>query len=329
MKVALRSLSKVFGSEIDLFICSSSFEERCLSVPKSLDPTKVKRVLVCENQDYESFISQNTEILLKYFGRRAKKVLLRTDNPVFVADNLQEALHSSLHSRVHSCVVDITTFTHEGLLILIRILNESGFSGSLRFIYAGAEDYAINAQDSQKWLSKGVDSVRSVLGYPGAMMPSRLLHLVVLVGFESERAEKLIEAYEPATISLGLGAQGQSVSPKHYLTNEEFHRKVLDFAQNLATQNTASNQFSFSCVDPFETKNSLMEQIALHPDHNTVIAPMNTKVSTLGAALVALENEHIQISYAHAVQYNTDGYSSPSHSSRVFDGKDFLRQTKS
>ena len=44
---------------------------------------------------------------------------------------------------------------------------------------------------------------------------------------------------------------------------------------------------------------------------NTVIAPMNNKISTVGAALAALKNPNIQISYAQADIYNVVGYSMP------------------
>ena len=44
---------------------------------------------------------------------------------------------------------------------------------------------------------------------------------------------------------------------------------------------------------------------------NTVIAPLNTKISTIGADLAALENENIQLAYAKPNIYNVDGYSIP------------------
>ena len=38
---------------------------------------------------------------------------------------------------------------------------------------------------------------------------------------------------------------------------------------------------------------------------------MNTKISTLGAAMVALEDESIQVCYAQADVYNANNYSTP------------------
>ncbi len=42
-------------------------------------------------------------------------------------------------------------------------------------------------------------------------------------------------------------------------------------------------------------------------DYNIVIAPMNKKISTIGAALLPLENTDIQLCYVPARYYNTEG----------------------
>jgi hypothetical protein len=50
---------------------------------------------------------------------------------------------------------------------------------------------------------------------------------------------------------------------------------------------------------------------------------MNTKLSTSGAALAALEADEIQLCYASARHYNIEGYSRPSQECIIF--QDFLR----
>ena len=78
-------------------------------------------------------------------------------------------------------------------------------------------------------------------------------------------------------------------------------------------------QFQFSCVDPRNAKRAIIEQAKKFPEHNTVLAPMNTKVSTLGAALAAFEEESLQVCYAHPSAYNTATYSLPGLDCRLFD----------
>ena len=53
--------------------------------------------------------------------------------------------------------------------------------------------------------------------------------------------------------------------------------------------------------------------------HNALIAPMNTKISTVGAALLAMEDDTIQLCYATAHQYNEKGYSTPGQECYYFN----------
>jgi hypothetical protein len=156
-----------------------------------------------------------------------------------------------------------------------------------------------------RWLSKGVAEVRSVLGYPGEFFPSRKTHLIVLVGFEHERASKLVEIYEPNILSLGYGKAGSETSQKHYSANRNYHKLVREA---VATYTTV-REFEFSCSNPWDAKKAILAQVATTPDHNVVVAPMNTKISTVGCALAAVENQTIQLSYAKAMSYNYQQYS--------------------
>ena len=57
----------------------------------------------------------------------------------------------------------------------------------------------------EKWLSKGVKEIRSVLGFPGEILPSRKNHLIVLTGYEYERAKTIIDILQPYSLALGFG----------------------------------------------------------------------------------------------------------------------------
>lgn len=55
----------------------------------------------------------------------------------------------------------------------------------------------------------------------------------------------------------------------------------------------------------------LLADAEAHANMNLVVAPMNSKISTLGAALAARVNPDIQLCYAPAVTYNFENYSKP------------------
>jgi hypothetical protein len=142
-----------------------------------------------------------------------------------------------------------------------------------------------------------------VLGYPGASRPSRKSHLIVLVGFESDRAERLLDEYQPHVISLGFGQDGTATSSKHQ------HVTRLAFGQ-LASK-AKYNEFEFFCDDVAAVESAVAIQVSRFPDCNVVIAPMNTKLSTVGVAGAAFRNDDIQLCYASASRYNVEGYSRP------------------
>jgi hypothetical protein len=249
------------------------------------------------------------------FAGKSISVYLETRNPIKSADSIQKALQQAGDYKPARYLIDITTFTHESLLILLKLLQAHLDLGSnVQFAYSPAKEYAIGLEIKDKWLSKGIDEIRSVLGYPGLLLPSRKVHLIILVGFESERAARLIDEYEPAVVSLGFGKADESITVNHHEANVAFH-KILSMKY------TNVMDFSFSCIDPYETKTAIEAQIAKKADHNVVIAAMNTKISTIGAALVALQNESIQLCYAHANQYNIESYSSPSEDCYIFELK--------
>jgi len=302
----LSDLAKDVSRRFDIFICSASYEERCKSVANALaDHQIVGKRLVCFNQKSSSAVASNAEYLTNRLGSNAEQVLLDKTSPLVTADNLQRALsRAEGDGNDLSYLVDITTFTHEALLILLRLLQSRVKRSPVVLAYAVAEEYSVGLPPEQKWLSKGITDIRSVLGYPGDSKPSRKSHLIILVGFEFDRAERLIDEYQPHVISLGFGQPGSATATQH----EQINR--LAFAQ-LASKVSKYKEFEFSCVDVAAVEAAVSVQASLFPDCNVIVAPMNTKLSTVGVAGAAFRNIEIQLCYASASLYNVEGYSKP------------------
>ena len=301
----LRDVASRFPQTFDIFICSASYEKRCLSIPLQINPSIVNRALICANEDHIDRMAENFGHLKAHFANKAREVMLRTDNPLVGGDRLQKAIQESIISKPRTLVIDVTTFTHEGLLILLKLLSISlRQTDQVWIAYAPASEYAVGLEGDKKWLSRGIREIRSVLGYPGLLKPSQKMHLVILVGFEAERAELLIDAWEPDAVSLGKGFDATDEAKRHLPTNIRTLRQLL-------VHYPRHDEFDFSCIDAGATKVALELQVAKYPDHNTVIAPMNTKLSTIGAGLYALSNSDAQICYAPALTYNISNYSAP------------------
>ena len=309
--------SALSGAPIDVFICSASFEDRCMSITDNLGTAQIEKSIVAYNANFQSLVQSNLTYLSEKLNERTAQhqtveLALYTSKPIRTADQIAREVGAAVRAGAHRFVIDTTTFTRESLLVLVRFLKQSlKTSDSVQFLYAPAKEYSTGDEYKNKWLSKGIREVRSVLGYPGDFLPSRRNHLIILVGFEDDRAISLIRECEPALISLGLGDSAEASTGPHQSTNE--HR----FARLKSSLDSASD-FVFKGYDAEATRKILKERVRAAPDLNTIIAPMNTKISTLAAAALALENESIQICYAQANIYNYSRYSSPNDNFYLF-----------
>jgi hypothetical protein len=319
-KILLSSLATSLTQPIVLFIGMASFESRCTTLLQEFVRSKIcNDFCFFTNLQAGKDAAKNLQTMQQLVEDNASTTSLDLDSPTLAASAFLKAIDSTRALEDGAIFVDTTTFTHEQLLILFRVLTEAKLSRLVIFGYTGADAYSTNTELKNAWLSKGVSQIRSVLGFPGNLLPSKRLHLIVLVGFEHERAKTVIERFEPNVLTLGIGKRDESVSERHHATNTHFFEEVKRFVELKASISTDVRTFEFSCVDPLAAHQSVLDQVALSPDHNTVICPMNTKLSTLGVALAATQNESIQICYSRAIEYNEDGYSTPSKQITLFE----------
>lgn len=318
-KVLLHEINSLFRNGIELYIGMASFEDRCLSTLKALNQSP-KQCLFFKNITAGHLAERNLNHLMNMSSGHNMVIDLDLDSPITAADAFTKAISENIHTSYSGEIfIDTTTFTHEQLLILLRILDQTQPTNKVYMGYVGAEKYSTNTDVNNVWLSRGVAQIRTILGYPGSFAPSKKLHLIVLAGFEHERAAAVIEKFEPARLTLMCGAPHQSVSTCHHDTNKHFFEELRKFVELTQSTKTAVETQYFSCVDPFCAKDTILKLAIQSHDYNVVVCPMNTKLSTIGAGLAALENQRIQLAYARAIEYNESGYSTPSDTITVFE----------
>ena len=100
-----------------------------------------------------------------------------------------------------------------------------------------------------------------------------------------------------------------------------FFKRVERFLERQSLTQVDVELFEFSCMNPIDTKHDVLNLAQRNPLYNTVICPMNTKFSTVGAGLAAIDNDHIQIAYTEAAEYNEQGYSTPGDTATIFQFK--------
>lgn len=312
-------LKATIKEEYDLFICFNSYESRSTTLPSNIDLGKFRHYLIFTNQTMKDEARSNLEIIRNLFPEEKCTIsYLPLGKPVASADCIKSSLCSINHLGTSPKVfIDITTFTHEALLILLAIFKDKIPGALLTCGYINAKEYSYDCEDQKKkWLSRGIGEIRSVLGYSGIIKPSQQTLLMVIVGYEYERAVSIIDAIEPDILSLGYGVASDSTTEKNKGANEHYTQLV----KQMATYYDEIYDFTLPCNDPFAASQAIMKQISeIGNDKNIIIVPMNNKISTVGAALVCLELPDVQLCYAPALVYNYSAYSTPGEKCYLFD----------
>jgi hypothetical protein len=323
--IKLDELIDHINKPIDVFIGFSSFEKRCLTIPNTLKACINDAVIFSfEDATAPHLNEENQKYFRKMLGPKVEIKKFPRNKPINIADNMISSLNDKfnlLKETSKRVLIDISTFSREALLILFKWLLDNNLfeKHNIQLVYNSAACYSVNEENpEEKWLTRGIGDIRSILGYAGSISPSKRLHLVIQVGFEVERALKHIESYEPAITSLGLGGEDCSICEEHYRINRKKHQMIKDLYNNV-------EDFNFSCVDPIKTKEDLKKQIDKYEAYNVIIAPLNTKLSAIGAALLAFERPEIQICYATANIYNIEGYSTPGDDCYLFSLDELIK----
>lgn len=298
------------------FICFASFEKRCLTIPYELKKECVNNVYVLRNME-EIAVDKNEENteLIKGIFSDAEVIPVNIQKSISIVDAMAKMIYELIQKKEKSIIIDISTFTHEALLIFIRLIydNRDSFE-CLKCLYNGASCYSYGDIFEQMWLSKGCRDVRNVMGYPGKMAPTKKDHVIILTGFETERATRMVELLSPDKLTL---ANGNEPTEKEHDEVMKFFKEKFDKWKNNFL-GILDKQLSFSCRDVEKTIDILIEKTKDNED-NFILVPLNTKLSTIAVGIVALSNAAIQVCYAIPEMYNMENYSEPSNNITVLD----------
>jgi len=309
MKINISDINSNLTSGIGLLVCSSSFEERWYKVAESLSDDNLNKIIILQKSLELEVWNKGIASLRELHGNIDNIVHIEDLAPAELWKKIVIEVVPSIESESGVVLIDITTFTHEVVLLLLALLKDKGLLNKVVFAYSGAGEYCTSEGLSEKWLSRGVKDIRSVLGYPGVIRPSKKSHLIILVGFETERAKELVAQYEPTSISLGIGNDPYN---NEFQETNIWHKEQLErFVASIENSRMRISEFNFSCSDPMGAKNAILEEAGKFNDLNITIAPMNTKVSTVAAGLAAFDDERLKLCYVEPAEYNKRYYSLP------------------
>ncbi|WP_165233526.1 hypothetical protein [Aquisphaera insulae] len=297
------------GQPDDLLLVAYSFEPRSLAVVECLsDSYEANLGVIYNNQEIVSIenggppISSYDELR---FGIAARCREVRQAQGSLVRPGVQLETFTKIFTRrgfdresVRSITLDATSFNRETLLMLLGIIEFAFPKARIRVFYVSPVTYG-------DWLSAGFKQVRNVIGLAGLQIPGRKTLLVLLYGFEHQRALKAIEEYEPAKVLLGFGGTPTEI---------EFLKRNLEELDKVQKKLVLSQQevmeFEFRADSIAHCAKQLEEVIRRELDsYNVVMAPMSTKLSTIATYVVARKHPQIQVAYCVPGEYNTQSYS--------------------
>jgi hypothetical protein len=287
----------------DIYIAAASFEPRSIALTDTLsDGYQALWGFVYVNTDFLAGTAaatvQNTlNGLRDRLQARCKHVNVIGGNWE-QADIQVRALRDAFdlvqpNATVERITIDATTFNRESLIVCLALLRSQFPHSRVRLLYVSPERHGT-------WLSRGFRKVRNIVGFAGIQQPSRATVLFVLSGFEADRTIKIIEEYEPNRVFLGIG--DPPTVPGFLQRNISEHKLVLS--------RTDVEEFRFpadsiqACAAALEGRIDVVARFA-----NIVIAPMSTKLSTVGAFIVSERHPEIQLAYCLPGEYNTSDYS--------------------
>ena len=289
------------------YVCSASYEERALMAANFVigkPPPKISYVFhvtdCCEK------IERAYKILADILPL-SKCVPTMLADPIVTAKAFSSVVDEIIERKVKNVLVDVSTFTHEHLLIFLRILlDRQDELQSVVAVYSHPGEYSPDRSDEEKWLSKGCREVRSVFGYPGVMIPGSPTALILLAGFEVSRACAVVSEMDPAILYIGKGVAEDREKMIHQKPMEGFAKMVREFC---ATRDSVS-EFDFFAKDMEKTEDCINKILDAVPrDCNRVIVPMNSKISTIACARIAIKHPDVQLCYAQPEAYNITSYS--------------------
>ena len=78
---------------------------------------------------------------------------------------------------------------------------------------------------------------------------------------------------------------------------------------------TQLDDFEAPTVNTYSLETTVAEKL----DDNYILVPLNTKLSTIAATLVGIENRRIQLCYAIPEIYNVNNYAMPGDNATIVD----------
>ncbi len=296
---AIKSLPKLnkHGAD-DLFICSASFEERCLSSPTLMGVdflTKYAVIFYVEEPAYKKQVEKNMFRLQTELRKKTTEgifvISCQRENPV---DGIQQMAKILKECKLNTddgpfITIDISGFTKIYLLELLHFLVIERGLGMPRLLHT-----------TQRYLptklTRGIEQITTIPNYFGSPSMDKATTLVLFLGFEPERALAIWKQYNPARTIALITNPPRTGNPDYLKYARQNNAELLSKSSVEVRDVPADNPYAVKIVlDSIydETRDSF----------NMVIGPFGTKPQVVGAFLFCKEHRKVQVIYSFPSTY--------------------------
>lgn len=295
--------------KIDLFIGGIGLEERC---PRGWNLIKKSNINIKRKvMFYFKEITQTRESnrieeinFDKLFDMTQKDFRIKSGlyDEIFGLRKFEKCLDDiNFNSIKKNIIIDISVMIKPYIFILLKYLFDIKKLGVLYLLYTEPNVYhepkSKLLQKENSFFTKGTVKIGEIPGYSGWKDLKKKDTLIILLGFEGNRAIEITNAIEPEiTIPVnGFPAYRPEFKDISIISNEELLREPSTF-RNL--RYAPAN-------DPIGTK-SVLESIHIKysNNYNLTLAPIGTKPMSLGSCLFALQHPECRIVYPYPTEYN-------------------------
>jgi hypothetical protein len=297
------------SSPDDLFIACVSFEPRCLNVSTSLKKEYKTCQFLLIKYYGEDPLKHKHEGILKNVLKNHIEGPLREIEPEncdkYELSGFINFLHafSNENPSLTRITIDISTFTKQYLLILLRHIRSNYPNATIRLLYTPGY---YNTRQSLSWGIKDI----TYLPLFGSIdkIDSLKNILILLLGYEGERAYAIWKYIDPDLTVAVIGSP-----PSHHgadLPSRSANRIILSHPNTIEEE--------IPSLDPNCTRDLLNRWYFNEKYENYMfsIAPLGTKMQTVGLYLFFEESNNApraQIIYASPLLYNKKKYTTDYH----------------
>lgn len=289
----------------DVFICCTSFEERCLGVIKKFEDYTYSNGFIFKYTDQDEKTRGNLSKIKDKLSKIGsfKEIESSEDCPSHSISELTKDINKlNLNPDNGVITIDITTFTKRHVLLLLQAIDNLGLWKLVRLLYTEPEDY--NTERSIP-MSFGIKQIDTIPGFVSSQALNKPKLCVIFLGYENARAMALFNNLEPNETVLIIPRPAYK---------EEWENRTEYINRDLIKLVGGDKIRYLDSRNPYKVYSGL-RKLFYHGEWdldnwNCCISPLGTKPQLIGLYQFWREYPcNFSIIYGQSMRFNKDFYS--------------------